>query len=137
MAGLMLRKMATRHKKETWDRAQTTRGIVIRMRPILIKDAAEAMTGDGLGCWALPGWPGFAIAARAARPIAGLQQTEQYAGAAGLLRSPTASPVPSSVRNFFVWSLLMATNLFTLSSLSFKEVAKRTWAEIGEDDVFG
>ena len=31
----------------------------------------------------------------------------------------------------------MATNLFTLSGLSFKEVAKRTWAEIGEDDVFG
>jgi membrane protein len=31
----------------------------------------------------------------------------------------------------------MATNLFTLSGLSFKEVAKRTWAEIGEDDIFG
>ena len=31
----------------------------------------------------------------------------------------------------------MATNLFSLSGASLKEVAKRTWAEILEDDVFG
>lgn len=31
----------------------------------------------------------------------------------------------------------MATNLFSLSGFSWKEVAKRTWAEILEDDVFG
>lgn len=31
----------------------------------------------------------------------------------------------------------MTTNLFRLSGVSWKEVAKRTWAEILEDDVFG
>ena len=31
----------------------------------------------------------------------------------------------------------MTTNLFSLSGLSLKEVAKRTWAEILDDDVFG
>ena len=37
----------------------------------------------------------------------------------------------------FVWNSLMATKLFTLSGASLKEVAKRTWTEMSEDDVFG